>query len=183
MRKKSTDVDVPPDLESQYQLAYQQLKRLAHHRMKQERAAHTFSTTDLVHEAYLKMAGQDKQDFDNHGHFLALASQAMRRILVDYARQQKRQKRGGDLLAITLNEELLSIQTTCEDVLTIDEALTRYRNLSERGAKIIEYWFFGGYKREEIANFLQVSPATIGREWRLARAWLSREVRRLKESA
>ncbi len=183
MRKKPMDIDLPPDLESQYQLAYQHLKQLARHRMQQERPAHTFSTTDLVHEAYLKMAKQDKQDFENHGQFLALASQAMRRILVDYARQQKRQKRGGDLLAITFNEELLSLQTTCEDLLNIDEALTRYRNLSERGALIIEYWFFGGYKREEIAKFLQVSPATIGREWRLARAWLSREVRQLKESA
>lgn len=178
-----TGVEIPPDLESQYQLAYEQLKKLAHNRMKQERPAHTFSTTDLVHEAYLKMAAQDKQAFDNNGHFLAIASQAMRRILVDYARKQQRLKRGGNLLAITLNEELLSMQTTCEDVLSIDEALTRYRDLSERGSKIIEYWFFGGYKREEIADFLKVSPATIGREWRLARAWLSREVRRLKESA
>ena len=79
-----------------------------------------------------------------------------------------------------LNDEALPLQTSCEDLLVINEALDRYRTLSERGAKIIEYWFFGGYKRAEIADFMDISEATIGREWRLARAWLNREVRKIK---
>lgn len=169
--------------EKYYQLAYTELKQIAHNRLRQERINHTFATTDLVHEAYLKLSKQHQQNFVNQDQFLAIASQSMRRILIDYARQQKRQKRGGDLIVLTLNEEILPLETTCEDLLIINEALDKYKGLSERGATIIEYWFFGGYKRAEIANFMGISEATIGREWRLGRAWLNREIRKLKAAS
>lgn len=182
MSNKSTSLAVTKNGESYYQLAYEELRAIAHQRLRRERINHTFCTTDLVHEAYIKLSKQHKQDFVNQDQFLAIASQSMRHILIDYARQQKRQKRGGNLIALTLNEEILPMQTTCEDLLVINEALERYKQLSERGAKIIEYWFFGGYKREEIANFMGISEATIGREWRLGRAWLNREIRKIKKA-
>ena len=180
MQKNSPSLEYLENGEAYYKAAYQELKQIAHARLRNERINHTFATTDLVHEAYIKLSKQNQQKFVNQDQFLAIASQSMRRILIDYARQQKREKRGGNLIAITLNDEALPLQTSCEDLLVINEALDRYRTLSERGAKIIEYWFFGGYKRAEIADFMDISEATIGREWRLARAWLNREVRKIK---
>lgn len=173
-------MELQKNIDQYYQLAYGELKALAQSRLKHERAAHTLSTTDLVHEVYLKLARQDQQ-FVNQQQFMALASQAMRRILVDYARERKRQKRGGDRLSVTFNEELHDFSTTADEVLALDEALQRYQGLSARGAQIVEYWFFAGYKRAEIAQLLDISTATVGREWQLARLWLNREIRKTKQ--
>ncbi|MEL6590195.1 MAG: ECF-type sigma factor [Bacteroidota bacterium] len=160
-------------LETYFPQAYQELKRLAFSQLQSERANHTLNATGLVHELYLKLSRQQKQEFETKGHFFHVACLAMRRILVSYARQKQSEKRGGDQIQLTLENQELSHLTSYEDILHLNDALNQYKNLSERGAQIIEFWFFGGFKQEEIANILQVSETTIRREWRLARSWLS----------
>ncbi|MEO0472256.1 MAG: ECF-type sigma factor, partial [Bacteroidota bacterium] len=134
---------------------------------------HTLNATSLVHEVYLKLARQDKQGFDSKGHFFHVACLAMRRILVSYARKKQSEKRGGDKIFLTLDNQNLQHETSYENILHLHETLTQYSQLSERGAKIIEFWFFGGFKQEEIAGILDISETTVRREWRLARSWLS----------
>lgn len=160
-------------LENYFPQAYQELKRLAFSQLKSERSNHTLNATGLVHEVYLKLARQKKQLFESKGHFFHVASLAMRRILVSYARQKQSEKRGGDQIILTLENQEVSHMTTYEDILHLNDTLTQYKNLSERGAKIIEFWFFGGFKQEEIAKILDISETTVRREWRLARTWLS----------
>lgn len=160
-------------LETYFPQAYQELKRLAFSQLQSERPNHTLNATGLVHELYLKLSRQQKQEFETKGHFFYVASLAMRRILVSYARQKRSEKRGGDQIMLTLENQEVSHLTSYEDILHLNDALDQYKTLSERGAKIIEFWFFGGFKQEEIANILEVSETTIRREWRLARSWLS----------
>ena len=105
-----------------------------------------------------------------------MASTAMRRILINYARQKKAQKRGGDLLRITMAEDQVVSKGSVDDILHLDEAMNRYQKLSERGVQIIEYWFFSGFKQDEIASMMDISLATVKREWSAARLWLSREL-------
>lgn len=167
-------------LEKLYPEVYEQLKQLAHRQLLSERSNHTLNTTGLVHEAYLKMAAQRKQDFINRPQFFALAAQSMRRILIDYARRQQAKKGGGGKLLVTL-EEAEAVETTAGDLLALHEAIGHYQKLSQRGAQIIELWFFGGFRQEEVAELLGISPATVRREWALARAWLSREVKRIQQ--
>lgn len=165
------------DLSAHFPLVYAQLKRLAHNQLYRERANHTLHTTDLVHEAYLKLQKQQGQ-FVNEAQFMALASQAMRRILISYAREKQSQKRGSNPQKITLTKANIAHETTAEEIISLHEALERFATFSERQAKVIEYWFFGGFKHEEIARILDVSLPTVRRDWRLARAWLSRELER-----
>ncbi|MEM6344802.1 MAG: ECF-type sigma factor [Bacteroidota bacterium] len=160
-------------LESYFPQAYQELKRLAFSQLKSERSNHTLNATGLVHEVYLKLARQQQQIFESKAHFFHVASLAMRRILVSYARQKQSEKRGGDKIILTLENQEVSHMTTYEDILHLNDTLKQYQKLSERGAKIIEFWFFGGFKQEEIAKILEISETTVRREWRLARTWLS----------
>jgi len=164
---------------------YEEMKRIAHGRLQFESNDLTLNTTDLVHEAYLKMSAQRVQNFANKNHFYAMASTAMRRILINYALQKKSQKRGGDHLRITMSNNELVADSSMEDMLDLDDAMKKYSQLSARGSKIIEYWFFSGFNQGEIAKMMDISVATVKREWTLARHWLSREMNQsgLKVSA
>ncbi len=160
-------------LETYFPTTYQELKRLALSQLRGERENHTFCATDLVHEVYLNLASQDKQAFESKGHFFHVACLAMRRILISYARKKQSQKRGGDQILITLEADQVSHVTRFDDLLGLDEALDDFQRIQPRAASIIECWFFGGFKQEEIAEILGISEATVRREWRFARAWLS----------
>ncbi len=156
---------------------YTELKKIARQKLKYERKLNTFNTTALVHEAYLKLAKQDKSTFQDERHFLAIASQAMRRILIDYARYQQRHKRGGDKLKITHDDASMLMQTSADELLSLNEALKKLGMLNKRQSRIIECWFFGGFNHEEIAHMLDISVSSVRRDWRLARVWLSKELK------
>ena len=155
---------------------YEEMKRIAHSRLQYESKDLTLNTTDLVHEAYLKMSAQRVQNFANKNHFFAMASTAMRRILINYALQKKTDKRGGDHVRITMSNNELVADSSMEDIIELDDAMKKYSKLSSRGTKIIEYWFFSGFNQGEIAKMMDISVATVKREWTLAKHWLSREM-------
>jgi len=157
---------------------YGELKKLAHFHLKGEARNHVFNTTALVHEAYLRMVQSFKNEDLPRPVFFSLATKAMRRILVDYARQQNRQKRGAGQIQITHHEDRNAVKTTPEEILALHELLGQFKKLNERQHQVVEYWFFGGFKHEEIAEILEVSLASVRRDWRLARAWLTRELGR-----
>ena len=136
----------------------------------------TLDTAALVHEAYLKMDNHEKGYVDKN-HFLAIAAIVMRRFLVDYARQKKRQKRGGDQIQLTYGSANQAVMTSPEEVLQLNDALNRLKSLNSRQWRVVEFHFFGGYKHEEIAEMMGVSIDTVRRDWRLAKAWLSKELR------
>jgi len=158
-------------------VVYDELRKIAGSKMNQERAGHTLSPTSLVHEVYMKLVNQRDTNWQNRAHFFAVASIAMRRILINYANKRVAQKRGGDSPLVTFNEELMSQDNNAEELIMLDRALQKLNKLSERQAKVIEYKFFGGLEFNEIAEVLQVSLPTIRRDWRLARAWLVRELK------
>ena len=164
-------------LEALVPLVYDELRRLAHRHLRGERADHTLSTTALVHEAYFKLIEQDRVAWQNRAHFLAIASQAMRRILLMYARRRRRLKHGGDQERLAIEDVVLLSDQRAEELLALDEALTRLEALDERLARVVEYRYFGGLTVEETAAVLGVSPATIKRDWRTARTWLYGELR------
>jgi RNA polymerase sigma factor (TIGR02999 family) len=157
-------------------LVYDELHRRAANQLRGERPDHTLNATALVHEAYLKLVDQSRVTWQNRAHFLGVAAQAMRRILINYAEQRRAQKRGGGIMATTFDDDLAPRETRLEEVLAIDQALTRLRALNERQAAIVEYRFFGGLEHAEVAEVLGVSEPTVRRDWRLARAWLAREL-------
>lgn len=158
-------------------IVYDELHRLAHGQLFRERSDHTFSTTDLVHEAYLKLVKLDRMQWQNRAHFFAVAAQAMRNILVNYAVRRKAQKRGGDQVKLSLDDVFVMSEQRAEALLALDEALNRLRTFSERQHRVVECRFFGGLSIEETATVLDVSPATVKRDWNVARAWLNRELR------
>lgn len=158
-------------------LVYQELHDRAQRQLYGERADHTINPTALVHEAYLKLVQQEDLQINHRTHFFAIAAQAMRRILVDYARSQKSQKRGGANQKVTLVDDQMVQELPSDDLLALNESLDRLQKLNERQSRVIEYWFFGGLKHEEIAQMLNISLPSVRRDWRLARAWLSRELK------
>ena len=160
-------------------ILYEELRRLAHLRMRGERPGHTLGTTALVHEAYLDLAGLDRMTWRDRAHFLAVAARAMRRVLIDHAEARDAQKRGGGQRAITLDEEaelVLGGGSRADELLALDEALVRLAAVSERQCRVVECRFFAGMTVEETAEALHTSPATVKREWTVARAWLHREL-------
>jgi len=157
-------------------LIYDELHRLAENQLRRERADHTLGATALVHEAYLKLVDQSRISWQNRAHFMGVAAQAMRRILINYAQQRKAIKRGGEFRATTFDDDLAPRVSRADELLDLDEALSRLQALNVRQAAVVEYHFFGGLTHEEIAEVLGVSVPTVGRDWRLARAWLSREL-------
>jgi len=165
------------DLKHLFQGCYDQLSEMAHRKLVFERAGHTLDTSGLVHEVYDKLQQQRVDFFNNSSHFLAIASITMRRILINYARDKKRQKRGGDLIQITFDRVNEAVQTTPEQILSLHEALQKLKKLNKRQSRVVEYHFFGGFKLKEIAEYLQVSEETVRRDWRLARAWLSLQLK------
>ncbi len=158
---------------------YAELHRQASRYLRGERAGHTLQTTALIHEAYLKLIDQRTVNWQNRAHFFGIAAQAMRRILVDYARGRHREKRGGigedlpiEAAALVVSEER-SI-----DLVALDEALTRLAEFDERQARIVELRYFSGLSVEETAEVLRLSPATVKNDWRTAKAWLYQEITR-----
>jgi RNA polymerase sigma factor (TIGR02999 family) len=158
---------------------YEDLRRRAHRALKQERPGHTLNTTALVHEAYAKLSRQEAARYNDRAHFLAVAAMAMRRILVNHARDRRAQKRGGAPVRVTL-ESLTADASAPEDVLALDELLDRLAKLSQRQSQVVIYRFYAGLTDEEIASALQVSVPTVRRDWRAARAWLLEELRRAR---
>ncbi len=157
-------------------LVYDQLRGLAQRQLRGERSNHTLNTTALVHEAYLKLIDQSKVSWQNRAHFFAIAAQAMRRILINYANKRKAEKRGGDQPLATFDEHSMQRETKADELILLDEALTELGETNQRLSKVVEYRFFGGLTQEEIAEVLEMSVPTVRRDWRLARAWLSREL-------
>lgn len=163
-------------LEKLMPLVMAELRRLAKGYLRRERPGHTLQTTALVNEAYLKLAGQNQVHWQNRNHFFAIAAQCMRRILVDYAKARRREKRGGAERRVELSEAVSMSVEQSEELLALDEALRRLAAEDERKGKVVELRYFGGYSVEEIAAMLGISEATVARDWRMARAWLRREV-------
>jgi RNA polymerase sigma factor (TIGR02999 family) len=155
---------------------YDELRALANQQLKAERSSHTIQPTALVHEVYLKLAQQQLVPWDSPAHFLALAAQAMRRILVDYARAQLRHKRGDGVKPVTLSGARDMVANEPIDVMDLDQALRRLTDLEPAASRVVEMKFFGGLTEPEIAEVLSLSERTIRRHWNYARAWLYREL-------
>ncbi len=157
-------------------LVYDEMRRLAESYLRDERSAATLQPTALVHEAYLRLVGQNLPDWQSRSHFFGVAAHLMRQILVDHARRNKSAKRGGGLPNATLNEALNFAPERSADIIALDDALQSLGAVDPRKCQIIELRFFGGFSVEETAQALGISVATIGREQRLAEAWLHREL-------
>jgi RNA polymerase sigma factor (TIGR02999 family) len=160
-----------------FTLVYAELRRIAGRQLRGERAGHTLGTTALVHEAWFELAKLERIRWESRAHFLALAAQAMRRVLIDYAVARKSQKRGGGKAHEPLEDDaLIAVTERPDEFIALDEALQRLAAINERHARIVECRFFGGMSVEETADVLGTSPATVKRDWALARAWLNREL-------
>lgn len=157
-------------------LIYDELRRLANACMRRERPGHTLQATALVHEAYMRLLGQREVAWNDRAHFFAVAATLMRRVLLDHARKRHTAKRGSAPHKATLEEGLLIADEHLEDVLTMDECLTRLAAIDERQARLVELRFFAGLDVEEIAAVMGISTATVKREWASAKAWLHREM-------
>ncbi len=157
-------------------LLYDELRRLAAASMRRQRQDHTLQPTALVNEAYLKLAGQQGLSFAHRAGFFALAATVMRKLLVDHARAHNAAKRGGDAVRVTLDEEIAGLPSRDVDFADLDDALLELGRLDERQARIVELRFFAGLGIEEAAAALDLSPATVKREWATARAWLHRRL-------
>lgn len=161
-------------------LVYQELRDVAHRYLQRERAGHTLQSTALVHEAYLRLMNQAPADTQNRAHFVAVAARLMRQILVDYARTRGAAKRGANLrVEMELeNSPAEPLGNQGADLVALDDALTALAERDEQQTRIIELRYFGGLTIEETAEVLEISPATVKRDWNMARAWLGRELRR-----
>jgi RNA polymerase sigma factor (TIGR02999 family) len=156
---------------------YTELKAVAASRLRAERADHTLSATALVHEAYLKLIDQDRVEWQNRAHFFAVAARAMRRILLDHAIARRAEKRGGGAPLVTLGDDSAGEETNLDEIIAIDQALERLGELDARQARVVELRFFGGLTLEEVADLLGISLASVNRDWRTARAFLTNALR------
>jgi RNA polymerase sigma factor (TIGR02999 family) len=163
-------------LEQLMPLVYEELREMARRHMRRQPSGHTFQTTELIHEAYLKIAKNDGQNWQNRAHFFGVAAQAMRHILVDYARSKQSQKRGGLLEKVTLAENIAVSADQSKQIVALDEALNNLAALDQRKSRVVELKYFGGLKDKEIAEVLKISTETVTRDWRFARNWLSIEL-------
>jgi RNA polymerase sigma-70 factor, ECF subfamily len=163
-------------LEQLMPLVYEELRRMAKNYMRRQPSGHTFQTTELIHEAYLKIDAGKEKNWQNRAHFFGVAAKAMRHILVDYAKSKHRHKRGGRQNRITFAEETAVSSGRSEQIIALDEALNRLAVLDERKVRVVEMRFFGGLKTEEIAGVLKISPETVKRDWSFAQTWLLREL-------
>ncbi len=166
-------------LEKLTPVVYEELRRLAHRYMHGQRPDHTLQTTALANEAYLRLVDQSQPSFKNRSHFFAVGAKAMRQILLNHARDQQRQKRGGGASKVELDSVALVSPEQTKTVLDVDEALERLALLDARKARIVELKYFGGLQEDEIASVLNVSAITVRRDWRFARAWLYTELRKV----
>jgi RNA polymerase sigma factor (TIGR02999 family) len=161
-----------------FPLVYDELRALAGGIFQSQGPHHTLQPTALVHDAYLRMVGQPEGAWKDRAHFLAVAAQAMRQILIDHARRKKAEKRGSGWERVTLDDVMTLEGERTLDVLALDEALQRLSHLDERKARVVELRFFGGLTNEEVASVLDVARATVADDWTVARAWLRGELSR-----
>ena len=159
-----------------FPLIYDELRRVAHRHLERESAGHTLATTELVHEAYLKLIDQTRVQWAGHAHFMAIAATAMRRILVDHARTRQSVKRGGKLPPISIDLVDLATEERAELLVTLDESLDRLRQLDARQARVVECRFFGGMTEAATAEALGIGVRTVKRDWAKAKGWLYREM-------
>jgi RNA polymerase sigma-70 factor, ECF subfamily len=157
-------------------LVYTELRQLARRYMSRKRPGHTMQTTALIHEAYLRLVDQNQVRWENRAHFLGIAARLMRQILIEHARRHTRAKRGGGAGTIALDEAAIVSQTRAAELLALDDALERLAAIDPRKSRVVELRFFGGLSVEEAAIVLNVAPNTVLRDWRLAKAWLHREI-------
>ena len=157
-------------------LVYQELRRRASLQLRHERQGHTLRPTALVHEAYLRLMGQDRVKWQNRAQFFAIASEMMRRVLVDHARERKAAKRGGTAVRVALEEDVAAAEAREVDLIALDSALDELAAMDPRQSRVVELRFFGGLGTAEIAEVLDVSRATVDRDWRFARTWLYRRL-------
>ena len=165
-------------LEQLMPLVYHELRLMARRHMRRQPSGHTFQTTDLIHEAYLKIAGGEERNWQSRNHFFGVAAKAMRHILVDYARSKNNQKRGGWQERVTLKDNMRVTNQSSEEVVALDDALNRLADLDDRKVRVVEMKFFAGLTVAEIANVLKVSPETVKRDWSFAQTWLLRELQK-----
>jgi RNA polymerase sigma factor (TIGR02999 family) len=158
-------------------LVYDELRRLARHFMRREREGHTLQTTALVNEAYVRLIDQRSVRWQNRAHFFAIAAQSMRRILVDHARSRRYAKRGGEARQVSFDEAAIVSRERCAELVAVDDALTDLAARDPRKSQIVELRFFGGLNIEETAEVMGISPTTVQREWRSAKAWLYQAIR------
>jgi RNA polymerase sigma factor (TIGR02999 family) len=155
---------------------YDELHRLASHYLRRERPDHLLQTTALVHEAYLRLANREQVSAETRTQFFAVAAQVMRRVLVDYARGRNRSKRGEGVTPLPLEDVAVLSDDRVEEIIAIDSALASLTHLDPRKGRVFELRYFGGMSVEEVAETLSVSPVTVARDWRMAKAWLRREI-------
>jgi len=165
-------------------LVYDEMRKIAHQKLRFERKNHTLDTTALVHEAYFKLINHDEVEWQSRTHFLAIAALAMKRILINYANRRKAVKRGGKYSRANIemdeiedpNNEQMS-ESMADKILALDEALERMKNFNERGSRVVEYRFFGGLTYKEISEVMGIAPITVRRAWNVAKLWLRRELK------
>ena len=158
-------------------VVYQELRRLAAYYMRRERPGHTLQTSALVNEAYMRLVDYSQMRWQSRAHFFAVAAQAMRRILVEHARKRHFAKRGGGAVKVSFDEAAIVSQEQASDLVALDDALTSLEAMDQRKARIVELRYIGGLNIEETAEVLAISPATVQREWRAAKAWLYRAIK------
>lgn len=158
------------------ELTYRELRRIASAHLRRERSARSVQASDLVHETYLRLIGQATEPLRDRVHFFKFAAHVMRQILIDRARKRRAAKRGGDVPRISLDMALDIAEAHSGDILVLDEALARLQLLDPRQCQVVEMKFFAGMPIEEIANVLNVTQRTVNRDWRIARAWLYKEI-------
>jgi RNA polymerase sigma factor (TIGR02999 family) len=163
-------------LEELLPLVYEELRRLAHHYMRQERAGNTLQTTALVHEAYLRLTNYNRVRWQDRAHFFAVAAQLMRRILVDHARTRRRLKRGGGAITFSLGASDIISPQRSQDLLALDEAMASLAAIDPRKSRVVELRLFGGLSNSEVAEVLKISINTVTRDWNMGTAWLRREI-------
>jgi RNA polymerase sigma-70 factor, ECF subfamily len=163
-------------LQKLFPLVYNELHRLARAYMRRERRDQTLQTTALVHEAYLRLVGPENAAWESRAHFFAVAARVMRNVLVDYARRRGRAKRGGSARDLALGDVAVMSDERADELLAVNTALERLTSLDPRKGRVFELRYFGGMTVDEAAEAMKVSPATVTRDWRMARAWLRREL-------
>ena len=159
-------------------LVYDELRRLAHHHLRNERPHHTLQSTALVNEAYLRLVGQNLPKWESRAHFFAIAAQLMRQILVDYARRHRASKRGSGVCMLELDDAVALPQRKNVDVVALDDALNALAEIDPRQSRVVELRFFAGLSLEETSEVMGIATATVQRDWTAARAWLHREIYR-----
>ncbi len=163
-------------LENLMPIVYDELRRIAKRFIKQQNGNHTLQTTELIHEAYLKLIDNKEKEWHNRAHFFSVAAQAMRHILVDNARSKQRQKRSGAAYQITFDENAFVSKDISGEIIALHEALDNLGKFDERKVRVVEMKFFGGLTMKEIAEVLKISPETVKRDWGFSRTWLLREL-------